>query len=70
MAEIKAMLTFFKKRNASFPIGVDVKNASAPPPAISSLYKDEKTVAVVDPSRGGLLNALFELKNGIQRQHR
>ena len=39
-------------------------------PRLSSLYKDEKTVAVVDPSRSGLLNALFELKNGIQRQHR
>ena len=37
---------------------------------LSSLYKDEKTVAVVDPSRSGLLNALFKLKNGIQRQHR
>ena len=37
---------------------------------LSSFYKDEKTVAEVDPSRGGLLNALFELKNGIQRQHR
>ena len=36
----------------------------------SSFYRDEKTVAVVDPSRGGLLNALFELKNGIQRKHR
>ena len=35
-----------------------------------SSYKDGKTVAVVDPSRGGLLNALFELKNWIQRQHR
>ena len=35
MAEIKAMLTFKKKkRNASFPIGIDVENASAPPPAI------------------------------------
>ena len=37
---------------------------------LSSFYKDEKTVAVVDPSRSGLLNDLFELKNGIQRQHR
>ena len=32
----------------------------------SSFYKDEKTVAVVDLSRGGLLKALFELKTGFR----
>ena len=68
MAEIKAMLTFSKKKkkkNASFPIGIDVENASALPPAIFVL-QGRKNVAVVDLSRGGLLKALFKLKSGIQ----
>ena len=50
MAEIQAMLTFFFGRNAFFPTGFVVENTSVPP--LSSFYKDEQTVSVVDPVEG------------------
>ena len=50
MAEIQAMLTFFFGRNAFFPTGFIVENTSVPP--LSSFYKDEQTVSVVESVEG------------------